>query len=50
MDLGKAEDRKFSWEATIIILEKDNGRSHQGCDNVKEADVIVQRSLLKLYK
>lgn len=43
LDLLEAEDRKLSWEATIIISVRDNGSSHQGCDNGKEADVTGQR-------
>lgn len=46
LDLLEAEDRELSWEAIIIISiisVRDNGSSHQGCDNGKEADVIVQR-------
>lgn len=50
LDLLEAEDRKLSWEAIIIISVRDNGSSHQGCDNGKEADVIVQRKLLKVCK
>lgn len=41
LDLLEAEDRKLSWKAIIIIPVRDNGSSHQGCDNGKEADVIV---------
>lgn len=42
LDLLEAEDRKLSCKALIIISVRDDGSSHQGCDNGKEADVIVQ--------